>query len=204
MLLNIHPINPQPRLIHQAIDIIRKGGVIAYPTDCAYALACRLSDRNALQRLRTIRQLDTSHLLTLICRDLSEIATYAQVDNGTFRLLKANTPGPYTFLLKATKQVPKIVLHEKRKTIGIRIPNHAIIHALLDELDEPLLSTSLILPESRERLSDANEIKHHLGQQLDLIIDGGPCLLPPSTIVDLSTSPPVIVREGQGSIDPFQ
>ncbi len=194
----IHPDNPQPRLIKQAVKIIQEGGVIVYPTDSAYAVGCQLENKNALDRIRQLRQLDTSHHFTLICRDLSEIATYAIVDNISFRLLRASTPGPYTFILKATKEVPRRLLQPKRKTIGLRIPDNKITHALLMELDQPLMSVTLTLPDQAYPFVDAQDIYALLGKQVDLVIDGGVCGAVGTTIVDLVESVPQIVRIGKG------
>lgn len=200
----IHPDNPQTRLIKQAVDIICNGGVIAYPTDSAYALGCHLGDKAALERIIHLRRLDERHNFTLICRDLSDIATYAKVDNQTYRLLKNHTPGPYTFILQATSEVPRRVLHPKRKTIGIRIPAHPICQALLAALGEPLLTTTLQLPGEEFPLNDPENIRDRIGKQLDLIIDGGFGTLESTTVVDLSEGSPVLLRQGLGDPAPFQ
>ena len=200
----IHPDNPQLRLIRQAVALVREGGVIAYPTDSAYALGCHLGDKHALERIVRIRELDDRHNFTLLCRDLSEIAAYAKVDNATYRLLKTVTPGAYTFILVATSEVPRRILHPKRKTIGIRVPDHAICQALLTELDEPLLTTTLQLPGDADPLSDPDEIRERLGSRLDLVIDGGHGILQPTTVVDLTGEAPVILREGRGDPAPFR
>ncbi len=200
----IHPDNPQGRLIRQAVEIIRQGGVIAYPTDSAYALGCHLGDKKALERIRRIRQVDERHNFTLVCRDLSEIATYAQVDNVAYRLINAHTPGPYTFILPASREVPRRLLHPKRRTIGIRVPDHRITQALLEELGEPLMSTTLILPGQDRPMTDAEEIRDTLEHELDLIIDGGPCGIEPTTVVDLTGERPVVVRVGKGDPTPFE
>lgn len=199
----IHPDNPQSRLIKQAVKIIEDGGVIVFPTDSAYAIGCQLENKNALERIRELRHLDEKHHFTLICRDLSEIATYAMVNNIAFRLLKAHTPGPYTFILKASKEVPKRLLHPKRKTIGIRIPDNQIVKALLSELNQPLMSISLVLPEEEYPLQDAHLIYERLGNKVNLVIDGGSCGLQPTTIVDLVDDQPVILRAGKGDINVF-
>lgn len=202
---HIHPDNPQPRLIKQAVQIIRNGGVIAYPTDSAYALGCHLGDKDALAKIVRIRQLDDKHHFTLLCRDLSEIATYAKVDNATYRLLKAHTPGAYTFILTASSEVPRRLMHPKRKTIGLRVPDHAICQALLAELNEPLLTATLQLPNTNEPLFDPDDIMEQLGKQLDLVINGGFGTLMPTTVIDLSQENGAqILREGAGSILPFQ
>lgn len=200
---SIHQDNPQPRLIKQAAELVRKGGVIVYPTDSGYALGCHLGDKDALVRIRKIREVDDKHHMTLVCRDLSEIAHYSRVDNVQFRLLKSNTPGSYTFILDATKEVPKRLLHPKRNTIGLRIPDHPVALALLQELGEPLLSTSLIMPGETITMHDAEEIRALLDQQVDLVIDGGPVGLEPTTVIDLTGSTAVLLRRGRGDITPF-
>lgn len=202
---HVHPDNPQPRLIKQAVQIIRSGGVIAYPTDSAYALGCHLGDKAALEKIIRIRQLDDKHHFTLLCRDLSEIATYAKVDNPTYRLLKAHTPGAYTFILSASSEVPRRLMHPKRKTIGLRVPDHAICQALLSELNEPLLTATLQLPNESEPLYDPDDILDRLGKQLDLVINGGFGTLIPTTVVDLSQENSVeILREGAGDTASFK
>ncbi len=201
--LAIHPDNPQPRLVRQAVDMLRQGAVMAWPTDSAYALGCHLGDKGAVERMRRIRQVDEKHNLTLVCRDLSEIATYARVDNRLYRLLKAVTPGPYTFILQATREVPRRMMHPRRRTIGIRIPDHVIAQALLEALGEPIMSTTLILPGDEHPLTDPEDIRERLDAQLDLIIDGGNCGLEPTTVVDLTGETPVIVRRGKGDAAPF-
>ena len=203
MLLEIHPDNPQQRLIKQAVDVINQGGVIAYPTDSAYALGCHLSDKDALQRIRKIRQVDKNHFFTIVCKDLSELATYAIVDNWVFRLLKSHTPGAYTFLLKATHEVPKMILHAKRKTIGMRIPDNAIVQSLLGTLEQPIMSTTLILANANEPLADPYDIEAQLGNQVDLIIDGGNCSLEPTSVIDLTGNCPEIIRQGKGDTTLF-
>lgn len=199
----IHPVNPQPRLIHQAVDIVRGGGVIVYPTDSAYALGCHLGDKHALTRIRRIRSLDDDHNFSLVCRDLSDLGTYARVSNTAYRLLKAATPGPYTFILQATREVPRRLVHPKRKTIGVRVPENEICSALLNELNEPLMSSTLILPGDQYPLSDPLEIRDLLEHRVDLIIDGGFCGIEPTTVVDLEDDVPVIVREGLGNLEMF-
>lgn len=199
----IHPENPQSRLIRQTAEIIRSGGVIVYPTDASYALACGLGDKTAQQRIRAIRGKDEDHLLTLVCRDLSEIATYAQVDNRQFRLLKANTPGCYTYIFEATREVPKRLQHPKRKTVGLRVPDHAIALALLAELNEPLLSTTLQLPGDEQPLADPYEIRDLLEHQVDLVVDGGYGDIDTTTVIDMTGDVPVLVRRGKGDIAPF-
>ncbi len=201
--LTIHPQNPQPRLIQQAVEIVREGGVMVYPTDSAYALGCRLGDKSASERIRQIRQLDKHHHFTLVCNDLSQLSTYARVDNPTFRLLKAYTPGPYTFILEATKEVPRRLLHPRRKTIGLRVPDHPITQALLAALGEPLMSVTLILPGRTRPLVDVEEIVTALRHQVDLIIDGGHCNDDPTSVIDLTQQPPQIVRIGKGDVSGF-
>lgn len=201
--LYIHPHDPQPRLIKQAVDLIKKGAVMAYPTDSAYALGCHLGDKSAMERIIRIRDLDSRHNFTLLCRDLSDIATYARVDNAMYRLLKAYTPGAYTFILPATSDVPRRLLHPKRKTIGIRIPEHVICQALLTELGEPLLSSTLILPGEEDPMYDPEFIQDQLSHQLDVIIDGGTSALASTTVVDLTGDVPVVARVGRGDPAPF-
>lgn len=201
---SIHPDNPQQRLVSQAVEIIRQGGVVVYPTDCAYALGCHIGDKAAVDRIRRIRKLDDKHNFTLVCRDLSDISTYARVDNSTYRLLKANTPGAYTFILQANSEVPRRLLHPKRRTIGIRIPDHSISRALLETLGEPLLSTSLIMPGDELPLTDPYDIRERLEQSVDLIIDGGYCGMEATTIVNLVEGAPQIVRRGVGDIAVFE
>lgn len=199
----IHPDNPQRRLILQAVEILKAGGVIVYPTDCAYALGCHIGDKSALERIKKIRKLDDKHNFTLVCRDLSEIATYAKVDNQAYRLLKAHTPGAYTFILKATTEVPRRLLHPKRRTIGLRVPNNKIVQELLAELGEPLMSTSLIMPNEVEPLTDPYEIRDLLQHDLDLVIDGGYCGMEATTVINLIEEQPEIVREGAGDTSGF-
>ncbi len=194
----LHPENPQGRLIKQACQIIHAGGIVATPTDSCYALVCHLDDKDAVQRLRRIRQVDEKHHLTLLCRDLSDIATYAKVDNRQYRMLKAATPGPYTFILEATKEVPRRLSHPSRKTIGLRVPDDRIIQALLTELGQPLLGTTLILPEQEQPLNEPEEIRDCLASQLELIIDGGACSLLPTTVVDLTGETVQLLRLGRG------
>ena len=200
---DLHPENPQRRLIKQAADLLRAGGVIAYPTDSCYALGCHIGDKDALERVRRIREADRHHHFTLVCRDLTEIAKYARVDTPQFRLLKAATPGPYTFLLEATREVPRRLQHEKRRTIGIRVPDHPVPQMLLAELGEPIMTSTLMLPGDEWPLNDADEIESRLGAQLDALLDGGACGLEPTTVVDLAAPVPVIVRVGHGSVAPF-
>lgn len=200
---SIHPDNPNARLIRQAAAMVREGAVIVYPTDSGYALGCHLDDKDAVTRIREIREVDDKHHMTLVCRDLSEIARYARVDNGKFRMLKGNTPGSYTFLLEATKEVPRRLQHPKRSTIGIRIPDHPVALALLEELDEPLLSSTLILPEAPQPLTDVEEIRELLERRVDLIVEGGAVGLEPTTVIDLTGDAPELVRQGKGDVAPF-
>jgi len=199
----IHPENPQSRLINQSVDIIRDGGVVVYPTDSAYALGCQIGDKNALDRIRRIRSLDARHNFTLVCRDLSEIASYAKVDNTAYRLLKHSTPGAYTFILKATSEVPKRLMHPKRKTVGLRVPDNAIAQALLAGLGEPMMSVTLIMPGDEYPLIDPYDIRQTLERSVDLVIDGGYCGMEATTVVDLADDTPLILRSGKGDITPF-
>ncbi len=202
-LFQIHPQHPQPRLIKQAAEIARSGGLIALPTDAAYSLAGVAGYAPLLDRIRRIRGVDERHHFTLMCRDLSEIATYARVDNKQYRLLKASTPGGYTFILEGTRELPRRVLHPKRKTIGLRVPNHPLALALLQELNEPLLTSTLILPGSSVPLADADEIRRRMEKQLDLVIDAGHCGMEMTTVINLTGDQPELVRAGQGSLAPF-
>lgn len=199
----IHPDNPPARLLRQATAIIQKGGLIVYPTDSGYALGCSLGNKQALERIRKLRQLDKHHNMTLVCRDLSELGTYARVNNTIFRLLKAFTPGYYTFILNATSEVPRRMVQPKRKTLGLRVPKNTITLALLEHLDEPLMSSTLILPGANMPLSEPEAIRDVLGRQVDLIIDGGNCGQEPTTVVDLTGEYPSIIREGKGDPTPF-
>lgn len=201
---NIHPDNPQKRLIARACDIIRKGGLVIYPTDSGYALGCHIGDKGAMDKIRRIRQLDSDHNFTLVCRDLSELSTYARVNNSVYRAIKANTPGAYTFVLPATKEVPRRLQHPKRKTIGLRIPDNSIALALLDELNEPLMSSSLIMPGADVALSDPEEIMDQIGKQVDLIIDGGFGGAEPTTVIEFIDDMPEIIRVGLGDPSPFE
>ena len=199
----LHPENPQLRLIKQAAQVIHAGGIVALPTDSCYALVCHLDDKDAVTRLRRLRGVDDKHHLTLLCRDLSEIAQYAKIDNRQYRLLKATTPGPYTFILEATKEVPRRLSHPSRKTIGLRVPENRIAHALLEELGQPLLGTTLILPGDEDALTDPEDIRTRLEKQIELIIDGGACSLEATTVVDLTDTEPVLIRQGRGESAPF-
>ncbi|WP_045859322.1 L-threonylcarbamoyladenylate synthase [Teredinibacter purpureus] len=199
----IHPENPQSRLIKQAVEMLRRGGLIVYPTDSAYALGCHIGDKFALDRIRALRQLDKHHNFTLMCRDLSELANYARVDNSAFRLIKSHTPGPYTFILNATSEVPRRLQHPKRKTLGLRVPNNPIALALMEELGEPLMSSSLILPGETEPLTDPYDIRDTLEHQLELVIDGGFCGLEATSVIDLTEDDPRVIRAGCGDISDF-
>ncbi|GGK74178.1 L-threonylcarbamoyladenylate synthase [Amphritea balenae] len=200
----IHPDNPQQRLINQAVDIIRKGGVVVYPTDCAYALGCHLGDKNAVEKIKRIRKLDEKHNFTLVCRDLSEIGTYAKVNNSVYRLLKAHTPGAYTFILNATTEVPRRLMHPKRRTIGLRIPENNIALQLMEALGEPIMSTSLIMPGDELPLTDPYEVRDLLQHEVDLVIDGGYCGMEATSVINLVDDVPVVVRNGAGDISDFE
>lgn len=202
-LISIHPDNPQPRLITQAVKVVQAGGVIALPTDSCYALCCHLDDKNAVEKLRRIRGIDEKHHLTLLCRDLSEISTYAKVDNWQYRLLKHATPGPFTVILEATREVPRRLSHPARKTIGIRVPENRIAQALLETLGEPLLGTTLILAGQTEPLVDVEEIYTALEKQIDLVIEGQHCTIEPTTVIDLTDGAPVLIRQGRGLTEVF-
>jgi len=199
----IHPEDPQVRLIAQSVDIIRRGGVVVYPTDSGYALGCGLGDKKPLETIRRIRQLDDKHNFTLVCRDLSELATYARVENSAYRLIKNHTPGPYTFILKATSEVPKRLMHPKRRTIGLRVPDNNIALALLEGLNEPMMSVSMMLPGDTGPMTDPYDIRQTLEHELDLIIDGGFCGMEPTSIIDMVEDHPVILRRGQGDVSHF-
>jgi tRNA threonylcarbamoyl adenosine modification protein (Sua5/YciO/YrdC/YwlC family) len=200
----IHPENPQARLVRAAVDILRSGGVIVYPTDSAYAIGCGIGDKSALDRIRRIRNLDARHNFTLVCRDLSEIATYARVDNTVYRLLRQLTPGPYTFILRATSEVPRRLMHPKRRTVGLRVPENAIAQALLADLNEPMMSVTLIMPGDELPLIDPYDIREVLEHDVDLVIDGGYCGMEPTTVVDLVDDAPIVLRAGKGDTAPFE
>ncbi len=200
---SVHPEQPQPRLIRQAAEIMRSGGLVAFPTDSAYALGGHTGDAALLQRIRRIRDVDDRHHFTLMCRDLSDISTYARVDNSTYRLLKATTPGAYTFILEATKELPRRMLHPKRKTIGLRIPSHPVVAALLEELGEPILSSTLLLPGEDLPLTDPEDIRAQLAKQIDLVIEAGYCGPEATSVIDLTSGEPVLVRAGRGDLAPF-
>lgn len=200
---SIHTDTPHIRLIRQAVTIVRSGGIIVYPTDSCYALGCHIGDKDAMTRIRAIRQVDERHHFTLVCRNLAEIATYAKVDNSQYRLLKATTPGSYTFILQATREVPRRLQHPKRSTIGLRIPDHPVAHALLEELGEPLLSSTLILPSDELPLNNAEEIRERLEHQVELVMDAGSCGVDMTSVIDLTTDVPALVRPGKGDLEPF-
>ena len=200
----LHPENPQLRLIRRAAEILRDGGLIVYPTDSCYALGCHIGDKDALDRIRRIRYADRHHHFTLVCRDLTEIAKYAKVENWQFRMLKAATPGPYTFLLPATRETPRRLQHEKRRTIGIRVPDHPVPMAILDELGEPIMSSTLILPGDEHPMTDGREIQERLYHFVDAVIDSGNCGLEPSSVIDLAGPAPAVVRRGKGDVTAFE
>lgn len=202
-LFRIHPDNPQPRLIRHAAESVRGGGVIVYPTDSCYALGCRIGDKEAVERIRSIRKVDERHHLTLVCRDLAELGQYAKVNNSQFRLLKSATPGSYTFILHATREVPKRLVHPSRRTVGLRVPDHKVTHALLAELGEPLLSSTLILPGDDTPLNDIDEIRERLERAVDAVIDAGSCGIVPTTVIDLTGDMPVVRRTGKGPLEPL-
>lgn len=201
---SIHPDNPQSRLLRQAAHVIVNGGLVVYPTDSGYALGCQLDNKEALKRIQRIRRINEFHNMTLVCRDLSDVGTYARISTAVFRLLKAYTPGPYTFVLNATKEVPRRMLHPSRRTVGLRVPDHAIVLGLLDHVGEPIMSTTLKLPDAEVPLAEPDSIRDLLGKQVDLIIDAGHCSYDPTTIVDLTGEIPKIIREGKGDPAPFQ
>ena len=194
----VHPDNPQARLLKQAVNLLNAGGVLAVPTDSSYALVCHLDDKAAADRLRRIRGVDDKHHLTLLCRDLSELANYARVDNQQFRLLKLATPGPFTFILEATKEVPRRLSHPSRRTIGLRVPEHRVLQALLEQMGQPLIASTLIPPGEDDPLNDADDIRERFEHQLQAVIDAGACPMAPTTVIDLSADPPVLVRRGRG------
>ena len=196
----LHPTHPEARLVKRAVDIVRKGGLIAYPTDSCYALGCHIGDKSAMERIRRVRGVDDRHHFTLVCRDLSDIGTFAKVNNAQYRLLKAHTPGSYTFILEATRELPRRLAHPKRATVGVRVPEHPVTHALLTELNEPLLSSTLMLPGDENPLNDAESIRARLEHEVDLILDGGVCGIEPTTVIDLSGAEPILIRKGKGDI----
>ena len=202
--LQVHPSDPEDRNVKQIANVLLAGGVIVYPTDSTYALGCHIGDKGALDRIRRIRQLGDKHNFTLVCKDLSSLASYAQVHNSAYRILKAYTPGPYTFILKATPEVPRRLLHPKKKTIGLRVPDNAIAQAILEKMGEPIMSTSLILPDKDERLVDPYDMRLEIGKLVDLIVDGGVCGVEATTMVDLVDGIPEVIREGKGDSEPFR
>jgi len=202
--ISIHPVNPEPRKVQRVADVIRRGGLVVYPTDSCYAFGFHMGDKAPIKEIQRIRQTDKKHNFTLVCRDLSEIAAYAKVDNWCYRSLKAHTPGPYTFILQATRDVPRRLQNEKRKTVGIRIPEHPITQALLEDLGEPIMSSTLLMPGDELPMTDCDEMAHRLRGEVDLIVDGGSCGIEPTTVIDLTGSFPVILREGKGSTEDFQ
>ena len=199
----LHPVTPQARLIRRGVEIIRAGGVIAYPTDSCYALGCHIGDKDALERVRRIRQADRDHHFTLVCRDVGEAARFVRIETPHFRMLKACTPGPFTFLLPATRETPRRLQHPRRRTIGVRIPDHPVVHLLLAELGEPLMSSTLLLASDPQPLTAGSEIQARLEHQIDAVLDGGDCGIEPTTVVDLSVTPPVVVRKGKGELGPI-
>jgi tRNA threonylcarbamoyl adenosine modification protein (Sua5/YciO/YrdC/YwlC family) len=199
-LFELHPRNPQQRLIRQAVAIVRAGGLIVYPTDSCYALGCHIGDKDALERIRRIRNADRHHHFTLVCRDLSEIARYARVDNAQYRFLRAHTPGPFTFLLAATRETPRRLQNPRRRTIGIRVPDHPVPQLLLAELGEPLMSSTLLLPGDPQPLTNAHEIRDRLQHEVEVVLDGGDCGIVPTTVIDLAVDPPAVVRSGKGRL----
>lgn len=199
-IVHLHPKDPQPRRVAEVVAAIRAGGLLAYPTDSSYAFGCHIGDKQAMDRIRRIRKADKDHNFTLVCSDLSEISLYARIENWAYRLLKAHTPGPYTFILTATREVPKRLQHPKRRTIGIRVPDHAIVHAMLDALGEPIMSSTLLLPGDDLPLTDADEINERIGNDIELIVDGGAVGIDPTTVVDLSNGEVEILRRGRGDI----
>jgi tRNA threonylcarbamoyl adenosine modification protein (Sua5/YciO/YrdC/YwlC family) len=204
LLLTIHPVNPQDRLVRQAVNAMRDGRVIVYPTDSCYAFGCLIGDKEAMERIHRLRGTDKNHNFTLVCRDLSEIARYARVDNSQYRTLRAFTPGPYTFLLEATREVPKRLQNPRRRTIGIRVPDSPIVRMLLAELGEPIMSSTLILPGDEHPLTDPADIRERLNHQVDLVIDGGNCGVEPTSVIDLSGPAPLVVRRGKGDVSAFE
>jgi len=200
----VHPKDPEQRLIRRAVEIVRDGGLLVYPTDSCYALGCHIGDKSAMERMRRIRQVDAQHHFTLVCRDLSELGQYAVVDNIQYRSLRASTPGSYTFILKASREVPKRLLNPKRNTIGVRVPDHNVVRALLQEMGEPILSSTLLLPGDALPLNDMDEIRSRLQHDVELVLDGGSCGVEMTTVVDLTGDVPAIVRRGKGSVAPFR
>jgi len=201
---DVHPVDPQRRVVGQIVDVVRGGGLIAYPTDSCYALGCQIGDRGGIDRIREIRSLDDKHHFTLVCRDFAQLGVFVQVSNTVFRMIKAATPGSYTFILPATREVPRRLLHPKKKTVGVRIPAHVVTQAILTELGEPLLSSTLLLPDQEEPMTQGWEIKERLDHVVDAVVDSGDCGTEPTTVVDFSQGEPVIVRKGAGATAPFE
>lgn len=201
---SIHPDNPQPRLAHQAVEIVRRGGIIAYPTDSSYALGCAIGNKEAMNRIRRIRKVGDEHNFTLVCRDLTELSLYAKVDNNVYRLLKRFTPGPYTFILAATREVPRRLQNPKRRSIGLRVPDFPIVSMLLGDLGEPVMSSTLIMPGEQLPMNDAEEIRERLEHDIDLVIDGGPCDIQPTSVIDMVSGIPNVLRYGKGDTSPFE
>ncbi len=202
-IIEIHPVDPQPRLVAKIVETIREGGLIAYPTDSSYAFGCHIGDKRAMDRIRRIRRTDKGHNFTLVCSDLSEISTYARVDNWAYRMLKAMTPGPYTFILPATREVPKRLQHPKRRTIGLRVPDHPLVRAVLEALGEPIMSSTLLLPGDDLPLTDPHDIEERIGHDIDLIIDAGPTGIDPTSVIDLSEDTVEVLRVGRGDVSAF-
>ena len=202
-LIEIHPVDPQPRRVAEIVEIIRNGGLIAYPTDSSYAFGCHIGDKRAIDRIHRIRRTDKTHNFTLICRDLSEISSYARVDNWAYRLIKSMTPGPYTFILQATREVPKRLQNPKRRTIGLRVPDHPLVHAMLDVLGEPIMSSTLTLPGDNMPLTDPLDIEARIGHQIDLIVDAGPTGIEPTSVIDLTSGVAEVLRQGRGDVSAF-
>lgn len=202
-LIEIHPVDPQPRRVAEIVEIIRNGGLIAYPTDSSYAFGCHIGDKRAIDRIHRIRRTDKTHNFTLICRDLSEISSYARVDNWAYRLIKSMTPGPYTFILQATREVPKRLQNPKRRTIGLRVPDHPLVHAILDVLGEPIMSSTLTLPGDNMPLTDPLDIEARIGHQIDLIVDAGPTGIEPTSVIDLTSGVAEVLRQGRGDVSAF-
>ena len=198
LLLHLHPTHPQPRLVRRIADVLRAGGVVAYPTDSSYALGCRMGDAHAARRIRALRGVDERHHLTLVCRDLAHVGRFARMDNAQFHVVRRGTPGPFTFLLRATPEVPRRVQHPRRSTIGVRVPDHPVVRALLAELDQPIVSSTLILPGADDALNDAPTIAARIGDRIDAIVDAGACAAAPTTVIDLAATPPVVLRAGRG------
>jgi tRNA threonylcarbamoyl adenosine modification protein (Sua5/YciO/YrdC/YwlC family) len=203
LYLQLHPVSPQQRFIRQAVQVLRGGGVIVYPTDSCYALGCHIGDKDALQRISEIREVDRNHHFTLVCRDLAEVAKYALVENWQYRLLRAHTPGPYTFILKASRETPRRLKHERHGTIGLRVPDNPVTALLLEELGEPVMSSTLLLPGEELPRTDAKEIYDTLGRRVDLVLDGGNCGLVPTSVIDISADRPIVLRQGRGDVGPF-